>query len=270
MPARHETSPLQRFSRRDILHSAAGGGNAAELVAKALEFLNEKGAETAPAEGFGNFHVDVAVRAVVMEEDSAKAGALALEFDHAMRGELVGGDAIEGVVFSRGAEGCARRGEMAGDAVVEQDAFAGDVASEGMKHDGEERIVGLGFDAVDFGDGGERAEEIEDVVAGRREDEEFKDGGLIFPRAADRNRTVADRSGIDGEDVFFCPAGAGVKGMVDDLAVHFVAINAAPACNRFDRNFFGPEDHEKSLLTPGHKDEAFTGWHYARAAPKPI
>ena len=66
-----EAGPLQGMPRGDVAEVAARGRDGSEFAAEALQFLHEVRAVPASAEGFVDLHVHVAVRGVVVEEQSA-------------------------------------------------------------------------------------------------------------------------------------------------------------------------------------------------------
>jgi hypothetical protein len=113
---------------------------------------------------------------------------------------------------------------VGGDVIVEEDGFAGDVLGEGVEHDGEHGGVALDFDGHRFGRGEEFGEEVEGAGAVVGEDEVFVDGGFVLPGAGDGDGGVGGGFVVEGEEVFEGPAGAGVDGVLGDLAVHFVAV----------------------------------------------
>ena len=74
MPARHEAGFLEGFSTCHVVDVAAGGRDAAAVVAGALDFLHQVGAQAAAALRFVHVHVEVAVGAVVVPEQAAGGG----------------------------------------------------------------------------------------------------------------------------------------------------------------------------------------------------
>src|SRR5688500_7807504 len=122
--ARNESRSLKGFARRDVVEVAAGGGGVAVFVGGALEFLDGVGAETAAAELFGDGHIEVAVGAVVVEEDAAGGGDRAVgEFEDVVGAvvEFLCGD-LRGVGGGGAAEGDAvGGGVIRRELVVEED-----------------------------------------------------------------------------------------------------------------------------------------------------
>src|SRR5687767_6082803 len=84
----NEPGFLQGLARRLIVDAAPRRGDAAQLVGQALHLLHQIGAEAAPAEWFGDLHVQVAVGRVVVEEDAAFAGGLAPDLQLPLRAPL--------------------------------------------------------------------------------------------------------------------------------------------------------------------------------------
>jgi hypothetical protein len=69
VPAGNEAGILKRFATRDIPWIATRRGNAPAFVADSLQFLNQVRAKALSSKWRGHFHVDVAVRTIVMEEN---------------------------------------------------------------------------------------------------------------------------------------------------------------------------------------------------------
>src|SRR2546421_957989 len=67
--ARNEAGFLEGFSGSDIRGIAARRGHTPLLVTDSFQLLDQIRSKAASAEGFGHFHVDVAVGPVVMEKN---------------------------------------------------------------------------------------------------------------------------------------------------------------------------------------------------------
>jgi hypothetical protein len=67
----NETGALESPARRSIPGIATGARDCAERIRFAFEFLNKERAEAAPAVPVTHFHVDVAVRPVVVKQEAA-------------------------------------------------------------------------------------------------------------------------------------------------------------------------------------------------------
>lgn len=225
---RDKTGFLEGAARSDVGGAAAGAGNRAEVVGGAFEFLDEVGTEAAAAVGFADFHVDVAVGAVVMEEDAASRGWLASEFEDVFRAALALFEVTPRVVGRReAADRCALGGKGCRELVVEHDLFALDVLGVRVQHDGEERVVRLHLEEAGFTGDLEGFEEIEGPRAMARFDVELKDRRLARPWSADGDGRIAGDFFAGFEQEGCCPAAAPVDRVVDDLAVHFLAVPLA-------------------------------------------
>ena len=84
----NETSLLECAARGDVGWIATGAGNSTEVISRALQFLDEPRAKAAAAKWLGHFHVNVTVRAIVVEQDAALAGDFSVEFQHPLRAAL--------------------------------------------------------------------------------------------------------------------------------------------------------------------------------------
>src|SRR5262252_1821340 len=83
----------------DIGRIAAGTRHGAELAAFALEFLNKIGSQAALAERLRDFHIDVAVRSIVVEKDASFAGGLFFQFQEPLATALAALDGVLNLVL---------------------------------------------------------------------------------------------------------------------------------------------------------------------------
>jgi hypothetical protein len=223
-----EAGFLEGFAGGDVGDVATGGGDVFQFVAGALELLDEEGAEAAAAVRFGDGHEEVAVGRVVVIEDAAGGEDFAVALQEKVGGgvEVLGGD-LRVIVAGGAAEDDVGLRESGGDFVVVEDGLGLNVFGVGVEHDMKESAVALSFDGNGVGGAEEGFEEVEDAQAMLGEDEKLEGGGFVFPGAGEGDGAVTGGVSVGEEEIRLSPAGAGVEGIVDDLAVHFRVIQLA-------------------------------------------
>ena len=134
MRARDKAGLLKRSARCDVIGVAAGAGNAAQFVTDSLQLLHEETPQAAAPVWLRNFHVDVAIGAVVVIEDSSGCSDCAVNFY---------GPVVVWMLPrpERSTLECVSRCDL----VFKDDFFADDVPRPGMQHDGNQDVVGLHF-----------------------------------------------------------------------------------------------------------------------------
>jgi hypothetical protein len=80
----------------------------AAFIAHTLQLLHEKRAKTSPAERFRRLHVDIAIRSVVVKENTTARCDLAFDFHDSMPPELISGNIVS-FFGGRLAKYCAER-----------------------------------------------------------------------------------------------------------------------------------------------------------------
>ena len=86
---RDESGLLQCLSRGDVRRIATRRGDAVERVRGSLQFLDQIRAEATSSIGLSHVHVDVAVRPVVMKQNSAGCYRLAIQLQPPFRTTLL-------------------------------------------------------------------------------------------------------------------------------------------------------------------------------------
>lgn len=234
--ARNEAGLLQRFAGGHVVGIAAGAGNAAALVADSFQFLDKIRAETALTVRLGDFHVNVAIRAVVVVKDASGSGDGAVDIESPIVVRLA--TVAENGTIDR---------VSGSEPVFENDLLALDVACPEVQHNGKKGIVGLGLDSGCFAGGEKCAEKIEEPRAVPGKDIEFEDGSRSCPGTADEDGAIASRRSFDFEQVGLRPAFAHVHGIMDDLAIHFLAVEIAPEGNLPDTGWLGGKFHRSAI-----------------------
>src|SRR5262245_34063908 len=96
-----------------------------------------------------------------------------------------------------------------------------------VQHHGEQRIVRLNLHETRIADGKKRFEQIESVRAVFGDNIKLKQRRLILPRPGNRDRAEANRNAAEFEQVSQSPARPPMNRVVNNLAVHFLAITLA-------------------------------------------
>ena len=116
------------------------------FIADPLQLLYEKRRKTSPTERFHRFHVDIAIRPVVVKEDATARCQLAFDLHDPVPPELISWNILS-FLRSRLTKQSAERPEGSADLVVEENGFAGHRSRERVQHRGREHIIALHLDA---------------------------------------------------------------------------------------------------------------------------
>src|SRR6266404_7549996 len=158
----NEPGELEGPTGCDVGRVATRGWNGAELVAGSLQFLDEVRAQSAPPKRLHHLHVDVAVRPVVMEQDSSFRGDRSIHFEEPLAATLPALQTGSNFFLrSFASKDGAIRGVSGGQFVVEDNLFRADVTTVRKDHDRGQHVIRLNFKEARATGREEALEEIE-------------------------------------------------------------------------------------------------------------
>src|SRR3989442_1148337 len=84
----NEPGSLEGPTGWDVGRIATRAGNGAEFVAQPLQFLDQVGAQAAPPKRLTHFHVEVAIRPIIVKQDASFAGNFSIDFQEPLAASL--------------------------------------------------------------------------------------------------------------------------------------------------------------------------------------